>query len=53
MEKKKKQEYTVLTKTKADGSVVTINRDMLKDLIRTKPFLQIGKEFGVSDNALF
>lgn len=28
------------------------NRDELKKLIRTKSFLEIGKEFGVSDNAI-
>lgn len=27
-------------------------REELKELIRTKPFLQIGKQFGVSDNAV-
>lgn len=29
-----------------------ISRDELKNLIRNKSFLQIGKEFGVSDNAI-
>ena len=29
-----------------------VNRAELKQLIRTKPFLQIGQQFGVSDNAV-
>lgn len=29
-----------------------VSRDELKQLIRTTPFLQIGKKFGVSDNAI-
>lgn len=28
------------------------SREELKDLIRTKPFVQIGRQFGVSDNAI-
>lgn len=28
------------------------NREELKNLIRTKPFVQIGKDFGVTDNAI-
>lgn len=31
---------------------VTISRDELKTLIRTTPFVQIGKKYGVSDNAV-
>ena len=29
-----------------------INRGELKDMIRTKPFTSIAKDFGVSDNAI-
>jgi len=29
-----------------------VNREELKKLIRTTPFLQIGQKFGVSDNAV-
>ena len=29
-----------------------VSREELKNLIRTKPFTQIGKQFGVSDNAI-
>jgi len=32
--------------------VIRPSREELKELIRTKPFLQIGKQFGVSDNAV-
>lgn len=35
-----------------NGNIVNINRESLKQLIRNKPFLQIGQEFGVSDNAI-
>lgn len=31
---------------------VPISRDNLKELIRNKPFTQIGEQFGVSDNAI-
>lgn len=33
-------------------TVIRPSREELKNLIRTKPFLQIGKDFGVSDNAI-
>lgn len=33
-------------------STIPITREELKTLIRTKPFTQIGKQFGVSDNAV-
>ena len=29
-----------------------VTREELKELIRTKPFTQIGKQFNVSDNAI-
>ena len=29
-----------------------VTREELKNLIRTKPFTQIGKQFGISDNAI-
>ena len=31
---------------------ILIEREELKHLIRSKPFTQIGKDFGVSDNAV-
>ena len=31
---------------------IPIEREELKHLIRSKPFTQIGKDFGVSDNAV-
>lgn len=37
---------------KKNKSVFSINRDKLKSEIRKKPFLQIGKDYGVSDNAI-
>ena len=38
--------------TKAQRKVLLPTRDELKELIRHKPFTQIGKDFGVSDNAV-
>ena len=31
---------------------MSVSRDELKSLIRNKPFVEIGKNFGVSDNAV-
>ena len=36
----------------AQRKVLLPTRDELKELIRHKPFTQIGKDFGVSDNAV-
>ena len=41
-------EYKHRTSQKVEG----ISREELKKLIRTTPFTQIGKQFGVSDNAI-
>ena len=35
-----------------DSSKNNLSREELKDLIRTKSFLELGKKFGVSDNAI-
>lgn len=34
------------------GSTIPISREELKDLIRNKPFTQIGQQFGITDNAI-
>ena len=43
--------YTEETHVMRDTGTV-VNREELKKLIRTTPFLQIGQKFGVSDNAV-
>ena len=45
-------EETKLKQSLILRTVVRPNRDELKQLIRTKSFLQIGKMYGVSDNAI-
>ena len=37
---------------KAQRSVERPSRELLKNLVRTKPFLEIGKMYGVSDNSI-
>lgn len=39
-------------KKRADDNNLPIDRENLKQLIRTMPFTSIGKKFGVSDNAI-
>lgn len=56
-ENKKYIDYTTNTNSKEDVILHPyqnqhITRDELKNLIRTTSFLQIGKQFGVSDNAI-
>ena len=56
-ENKKYIDYTTTTNSKEDVILHPyqnqhITREELKSLIRTTSFLQIGKQFGVSDNAI-
>ena len=39
-------------KRRAKEHPLPVSREQLKDLIRNEPFTEIGKKFGVSDNAI-
>jgi Zn finger protein HypA/HybF involved in hydrogenase expression len=51
-DKKEKQDKTIKNDNKRIGSDKAPTREVLKKKIRTMSFLQIGKEYDVSDNAI-
>lgn len=51
-DKEDKNNLNVLQIEEKNKKEVVINREILKELIRTLPFVQIGKKYKVSDNAI-